>query len=129
MKEENAKKPVFSFDSVVIDCKDADSLAEFYAKMLGWRRCPAGNGWAAISNPNGTMYLYFQTEPNYEPPVWPAKPGYQQMMIHLDFDVDDLDAAVAHAISCGARLADTQYLDNVRVCIDPEGHPFCICKH
>lgn len=122
-------KPVFSLDSIVIDCKDADSLADFYVMMLGWKRCPGGEEWEAITNHDGTVTIYFQVEPDYEPPVWPAKPGYQQMMIHLDFAVSDLDAAVTHAISCGAKLANTQYLENVRVCLDPEGHPFCLCKH
>jgi len=51
------------------------------------------------------------------------------MMVHLDFAVDDLDAAVEHAVSCGARLAEVQYFESARVCIDPAGHPFCLCKH
>ncbi|NLX77461.1 MAG: hypothetical protein GXZ01_08880 [Clostridiaceae bacterium] len=63
------------------------------------------------------------------PPVWPAKSGRRQMLIHLGFTVDDLDAAAAREVSCGAKPADTQVLDNARVCIDPAGYPFCICRH
>jgi len=51
------------------------------------------------------------------------------MLIHLGFTVDDLDAAAAREVSCGAKPADTQVLDNARVCIDPAGYPFCICRH
>lgn len=123
------KKPVFTLDSVVLDCRDAEGLADFYARLLGWRRCPGGDEWAAVANPEGTFHLYFQAEPDYVAPVWPASPGCQQMMVHLDFAVNDLEAAVAHAVSCGAKVADTQYLKNVVVCIDPAGHPFCLCKH
>lgn len=47
------------------------------------------------------------------------------MMVHLDFAVDDLDAGVARALELGARLADHQPQDGVRVMIDPAGHPFC----
>ena len=46
------------------------------------------------------------------PPVWPAKSGRRQMLIHLGFTVDDLDAAAAREVSCGAKPADTQVLDN-----------------
>jgi ribosome biogenesis SPOUT family RNA methylase Rps3 len=51
------------------------------------------------------------------------------MMVHLDFAVSDIDVAVAYVISCGARLAEIQYLENARICLDPAGHPFCLCKH
>lgn len=74
------------------------------------------------------MFLYSQTEPGYVPPVWPASAGCQRMMMHLDFAVSDLESAVQHALSCGAKLAKTQYLDGVKVCIDPAGHPFCLCE-
>lgn len=126
---DNFERPSFKLDSIVIDCKDIDSLADFYVRMLGWQRRPGGDGWACVTNPEGTVTIYFQWEPDYVPPVWPAKPGCQQMMLHLDFAVSNLDVAVAHAVSCGAKLADTQYLENARVCLDPEGHPFCLCRH
>jgi hypothetical protein len=48
------------------------------------------------------------------------------MMIHLDFEVDDLDEAVAHALAVGARLASYQPQELVRVMLDPAGHPFCL---
>jgi hypothetical protein len=48
------------------------------------------------------------------------------MMLHLDFEVTDLDQAVAHALSLGAELPDHQPQDTVRVLLDPAGHPFCL---
>jgi hypothetical protein len=48
------------------------------------------------------------------------------MMMHLDFEVDDLDAAVAHAVELGAEEAAFQPQNNVRVLLDPAGHPFCL---
>lgn len=47
-------------------------------------------------------------------------------MIHLDIEVDDLDAAVAHALAAGARLAEHQPLPRGRVLLDPADHPFCL---
>ena len=47
-------------------------------------------------------------------------------MLHLDIQVNDLEAAVAHALEAGARLADYQSQERVRVLFDPAGHPFCL---
>ncbi len=46
--------------------------------------------------------------------------------MHLDIEVDDLAAATAHATALGASLADEQPQDDVRVLLDPAGHPFCL---
>jgi len=62
----------------------------------------------------------------YRRPVWPAQPGAQQKMLHLDIQVDDLEAAGARAVEAGAVLAGYQPHDNVRVYLDPAGHPFCL---
>lgn len=48
------------------------------------------------------------------------------MMIHLDFGVDDLKEAVQWAVAAGATVAAHQPQDDVRVMLDPEGHPFCL---
>jgi hypothetical protein len=48
------------------------------------------------------------------------------MSIHLDIKVTDLAAAGAHAVAAGAELADYQPQDDVRVYLDPVGHPFCL---
>ncbi len=47
-------------------------------------------------------------------------------MLHLDILVDDLAAAGAHALACGAVLASYQPQADVRVYLDPAGHPFCL---
>jgi hypothetical protein len=49
-------------------------------------------------------------------------------MIHFDIEVGDLDEAVAEAVALGARVAADQPNDNVRVLLDPAGHPFCLCQ-
>ena len=40
--------------------------------------------------------------------------------------VEDLAPAVADALELGATLADFQAQDDVRVLLDPAGHPFCL---
>ena len=49
-------------------------------------------------------------------------------LLHLDFHVDDLREACVHALRVGARLADFQPQPDVRVLLDPDGHPFCLTE-
>ena len=48
------------------------------------------------------------------------------MMSHLDIQAEDLEADSVYARACGATLADDQPQDDVRVHLDPDGHPFCL---
>jgi len=82
--------------------------------------------------PQDSVYLVFQAAPGYVPPVWPPVPGAQRPMMHLemhlDIQVTDLEGAVADAAGLGARVADAQPQDHVRVMRDPAGHVFCLCR-
>lgn len=119
-------QPVVELTTINIGAPDAAELALFYQRLLGFQLGTQEPGWVTLRNPAGGTSLAFQTEEGYVPPVWPAGPGDQQMMIHLEIRVSDLDAAMAHALECGATLAEYQPQDDVRVCLDPVGHPFCL---
>ena len=112
--------------TVVIDCRNARESAAFYSRLLGWPITAEEPDWILMRNPAGGTGLSFQTEEDYVPPVWPEGPGRQQKMLHLDFLVDDLEAAAAHALECGAQKAKDQFLQGVIVFFDPNGHPFCL---
>lgn len=112
--------------TINLNAPDPPALARFYARLLGWSITTEEPDWVVLRNPEGGIGLSFQLEDIYVPPVWPAKPGEQQMMMHLDIRVDDLEAGCAHAKECGATLADYQPQDDVRVHLDPAGHPFCL---
>jgi catechol 2,3-dioxygenase-like lactoylglutathione lyase family enzyme len=111
---------------VVLEAPDARTLARFYATLLGWKIAKESPEEAAIGPPDGVAYLAFQTSAAHVRPVWPPVDGAQRMMMHLDFEVDDLDAAVAHALDLGASEASYQPQEDVRVLLDPAGHPFCL---
>ncbi len=118
--------PRMTLTAAVLDAPDPRALAAFYRELLGW---PVGTDepdWVTLRPPDGGAGLSFQTEGAYVRPTWPAGPGDQQMMLHLDIEVDDLDVAGAHAISAGAVLANSQPQADVRVYLDPAGHPFCL---
>jgi catechol 2,3-dioxygenase-like lactoylglutathione lyase family enzyme len=118
--------PRMSLSGIVLDSPDARALAAFYRRLLGWAVEKDEPGWVQLGAPGGGPGLSFQTEPAYVRPTWPSGPDNQQMMIHLDIEVDDLDAAGAHAVAAGADLAEYQPQDRVRVYLDPAGHPFCL---
>jgi catechol 2,3-dioxygenase-like lactoylglutathione lyase family enzyme len=119
-------RPRMSLAGVVLDSPDARALAEFYRELLGWPTDSDEPDWVTLRSPEGGAGLSFQTESAYARPTWPAGPGDQQMSVHLDIGVDDLDRAGAHAVASGAVLADFQPQDDVRVYLDPAGHPFCL---
>ena len=112
--------------AVTLNSPDPPALARFYARLLGWTITVDKGGWVELPNPDGGIGLSFHIEDIYVPPVWPAQPGKQQMMMHLEIRVDDLEAGCAHAQACGATLADYQPQEDVRVHLDPDGHPFCL---
>ena len=112
--------------ATVLDAPDARELAGFYRRLLGWEVATDEPDWVTLRPPGGGTGLSFQTESDYVRPVWPAGPGDPQMSMHLDIEVDDLDAAGAAAAAAGATLAEFQPQDDVRVWLDPAGHPFCL---
>lgn len=111
---------------VVLEAPDGVALANFYSSLLSWPIAKQESDGAAIAVPGTSSYLDFQSSRDYVPPVWPSADGRQQMMMHIDIAVDDLDAAVADALALGATLAGFQPQQDVRVLLDPAGHPFCL---
>lgn len=118
--------PRMTLTAAVLDAPDPRLLGAFYSRLLGW---PIGRDepdWVTVRPPDGGAGLSIQLESGYVAPTWPAGPGDQQMMFHLDIEVDDLDLAGAHAVAAGAVLAESQPQEDVRVYLDPAGHPFCL---
>jgi catechol 2,3-dioxygenase-like lactoylglutathione lyase family enzyme len=115
--------------ATVLGAPDPLALADFYGRLLGWAVRTKEPDWVTLANPNGGPGLSFQLEDDYRRPVWPEKPGEQQMLMHLDILVEDLPAACDHAEAAGAELAGFQPQDDVRVYFDPAGHPFCLFEN
>jgi hypothetical protein len=129
-------QPSLRVTSVTIATPDPLGLAAFYARLLGRPVTTADGprpgepelaGWAQIRTA-GEVTLSFEYEAQWTEPIWPSDPGRQHATEHLDIAVSDLDAAVAHAVYAGARLAPVQPQDDVRVMFDPTGHPFCLFR-
>jgi catechol 2,3-dioxygenase-like lactoylglutathione lyase family enzyme len=115
-----------TLSATVLDAPDARALAGFYQRLLGWDTVTDEPDWVTLRPAGGGTGLSFQTEPHHVRPTWPTDPDRPRMMAHLDIQVEDLPAAVEHAVALGAQVADFQPQDHVRVCLDPAGHPFCL---
>ncbi len=119
-------RPRTRLSATVLGAPEPRELAEFYRRLLGWRVKWDEPDWVMLEAPGGGAGLSFQREDEHVRPVWPAGRGDQQMMMHLDIGVDDLDEASAYAVAEGASVAEYQPQEGVRVLIDPAGHPFCL---
>ncbi|MFF3350853.1 VOC family protein [Streptomyces sp. NPDC002779] len=111
---------------VVLESPDPRALAHFYSDLLGWEITKEEPDGAAVAPSESVGYIAFQLSDGYVPPVWPAQEDAPRITMHLDFEVAELQAAVVHALELGAREAGYQPQDNVRVMLDPAGHPFCL---
>jgi catechol 2,3-dioxygenase-like lactoylglutathione lyase family enzyme len=137
MEVDMAGSPTMAVTSVTIGAPDPRNLAAFYARLLGWPvtaseparpGMPPEDGWAQIRPPADQTgpTLNFEYEAKFARPVWPAADAAQNATQHLDIAVGDLDETVRWALEAGAILADVQPQKDVRVMLDPAGHPFCL---
>ena len=121
--------PVARMRSVVLDCPNPRTLAEFYRELVGGEITHADDEWVNLRD-GAQVILSFQRAAGYRPPVWPDGDPPQQF--HLDVTVDDIDDAERQVLELGATKHDVQpgdavEDDNFRVYLDPVGHPFCLC--
>jgi catechol 2,3-dioxygenase-like lactoylglutathione lyase family enzyme len=110
----------------VLSARDPVRLAHFYSDLLGLEIAKESPDWVTVGLPGSTHYLAFAIDEHQEPPTWPSRPGVPTMQVHLDIGVADLAAAVEDAVALGAEVAEFQPQDDVRVLLDPAGHPFCL---
>ncbi|NRQ37225.1 VOC family protein [Nonomuraea sp. NN258] len=112
-----------TISSVVIDCADPVALAAFYAKLTG---APVNQDDPTFVTLDTTpLPLAFQRVDGYRGPGWPNAGKH----VHLDFAVDDPEAARQSLVEWGATVPEHQPGDGSwTVLVDPEGHPFCVMK-
>lgn len=128
--------------SVVLDCTDARSLAEFYRALLGLVYRPGdeppeagqaderGRDWLVLRAPDGGPQLAFQQVDQLPETTWPENRVPQQL--HLDLtvaSVEELQVQHERVLRLGGRLLYDRSDDPdepLRVYADLAGHPFCI---
>jgi len=119
---------------VNVDVDDLEKGIRFYTGALGLRvgRRFTGGGVELVGAEASVFLL--QAEPGTAPFRGAAQArgyGRHWTPVHLDFAVEDVEAAVAGAVAAGARLevAVAQYrYGKLAVLADPFGHGFCLIQ-
>lgn len=116
--------------SLCVDCSDAQSLAQFWTQVLGWRvkasgwqRTPHGPDGVSISSVDGREEIDFRWIPDGR--------KRDKNRLHLDLNPTDRDqtAELARLVDLGATTVDVGQGDVTwHVLADPEGNEFCLCR-
>jgi predicted enzyme related to lactoylglutathione lyase len=108
---------------VVLDCADADELADFWVTALGYRRTAFTMPYVRLSDPAMRWPdLLLQQVP--EP-----KRGKNRM--HLDLQVLDVHAETERLVAAGATVVEPAHDDDgflTVVLTDPQGNEFCVLR-
>jgi catechol 2,3-dioxygenase-like lactoylglutathione lyase family enzyme len=113
---------------------DLERGIRFYTEALGLR---VGRRFGRVAvellGAEAPIYLLRKKDSTAPFPDAPAPRDYRRHWtpVHLDFSVDDLDAAVATATAAGARLqgAPSEHAwGKMALLSDPFGHGFCLLQ-
>jgi predicted enzyme related to lactoylglutathione lyase len=106
---------------MVLDCADADALADFWAAALRWERGRFDPPYVRLRDPAGRWpNLLLQQVP--EP-----KQGKNRM--HLDIQAPQLQPELDRLTGLGARVVTPTHDDGgfvTTVLADPQGNEFCL---
>ena len=106
--------------SVVVDCEDPATLADFWCRALDYRTLYQSDDIVAIGrHPKSFPGIEF---------VRAERHVRRKSPIHMDLTPDDQDAEVARLISLGARRVEVGQPPDASwvVLADPEDNAFCV---
>jgi predicted enzyme related to lactoylglutathione lyase len=114
-------KPLARPLGVVFDCADTEAMARFWQGIVGGTidLRTASPTWLSLDSVDGFVKLSFQKVPEGKA---------VKNRVHLDLDVDDLDAAVKTTVGLGARVVGDVVEEPTnwfQVLHDIEGNEFC----
>jgi predicted enzyme related to lactoylglutathione lyase len=118
-----------------IDVDDLERAVDFYTNALGLtvgRRIKTF-GAVELLGASSRIYLLEREGGTAPSPDARASRDYQRHWtpVHLDFVVDDLDAAIERAQSAGATLevkTEPEAWGRLAIMADPFGHGFCLVQ-
>ena len=112
--------------ALVLDCAEPEQLAVFYKELLDAQETEATANRVEIRGTDG-IRLAFRRDAKATPPSWPR--AENSLQTHLDFVVDDLDAAERKVVELGGRPLETKDVSGPfeeRGYADPAGHSFTL---
>jgi predicted enzyme related to lactoylglutathione lyase len=119
---------------VNIDVDDLERAVAFYTGALGLTVGRRLGVWAVeLTGGTAAIYLLAKTDGSPASPATAERRRYARHWtpVHLDFVVDDLDAAVARAQAAGATLEGdpaTHVWGRIAHMADPFGHGLCLIQ-
>jgi predicted enzyme related to lactoylglutathione lyase len=117
-----------------VDVDDLDRALRFYSGALGLR---VGRrfGAAGVELVGAGAPVFLLVAPPGTPPFAGATAGRDYARhwtpVHLDFAVDDIEAAVARAVAAGATVEqpiEQKAYGKLAILADPFGHGFCFLQ-
>jgi predicted enzyme related to lactoylglutathione lyase len=118
-----------------IDVDDLERAVDFYTKAFELKVSRRLEAFAAVELAGALtrIYLLAKADGTASSASSPARRNYERHWtpIHLDFVVEDLDAAVQRAQQAGAKLetqTEAQVWGRVALMADPFGHGFCLLQ-
>ncbi|MFY1652853.1 VOC family protein [Solwaraspora sp. WMMB762] len=112
--------------TIVFEAADIQAESTFWAELLSGS-VEAKDTWHNVWV-DGDWHIAVQLAPEHVSPTWPDNGWSQQ--VHLDFYIEDLEAAHEKVLELGGRLVkavdDPAARTGFRVYADPAGHPFCL---
>lgn len=115
------------WSGLTIDCVDPRRMALFWSELLGIALTNEHGddpGWATVGSRSGHFpRLTFQRVP---------QPKAEKVRIHLDVQVDDIEAGRRHVEELGGRFSGLRHEYDEGVVLnmlDPEGHEFCLVQY
>jgi len=117
--------PIGWIREVVLDSPDPESLARFWAVLVGGEPVTWYDGWITLEPPPHGQRLSFQRSDE-------RRPGGG---VHVDVLVGDLEAAHKHVLAAGGEFVTQRWSPRRdaedrpvpwRVYRDPAGHVFCL---
>jgi predicted enzyme related to lactoylglutathione lyase len=107
----------------VLDCKDPEALAPFWAEALGYKRVASAGQYVVLGTGDRTQHeLLLQGV---------EEPKTAKNRMHIDIKATDVDGEVQRLLALGAtRLSDAveEWGERWVVMADPEGNEFCVCR-
>jgi predicted enzyme related to lactoylglutathione lyase len=109
---------------LVLDCREPEPLAAFWADALGYEKVGSQGAYVLLVDPDRAgPRLLLQAVP---------EPKDAKVRMHLDLYVDDLEAEARRLEALGARRIPPglvhEHGTSWILMADPEGNEFCVCN-
>ena len=118
---------------VNIDVDDLERATRFYCDGLGLKVGRRFDGWAELVGGSSPIYLLPKPAGSRASAAGNGKRDYRRHWtpVHLDFVVEDIEAAIASAVAAGASVEqaaqDHAYV-RLALLADPFGNGFCLLQ-